>query len=204
MKPITPLIFVLAISVVASAQKHSPNGNQKAIYECSDPMDIDSTLIPLKSDTLYFHFNTEETFSNLDSMGFVWLRDNPKRYFAAYLVNTTNSTFTAKRQDGSLIMIQEALDKEGNWKPIEYWVYSGCGNSYFYPLKLDSGKCVLVPIKKYAGNFKTKIRLKFKYSKAVMYSTPFEGAIDEAQFNKETDEVYGILYHGPANYLDQK
>lgn len=204
MKPISLLIIVFAVSALAFEQNSHSNGNQRAFYQCGKPLDIDSTKISLKSDKLYFHFNTEETFSNLDSMGFTWLKGNPQGYFAGYLVNTTSSTFRAERQDGSLIMIQEALDKDKKWKPIEYWVYSGCGNSYFYPLKLDSGKCVLVPIKKYAGNFKTKIRLKFKYSKAVMYSTPFEGAIDEAQFNKETDEVYGILYHGPANYLDQK
>jgi len=186
------------------AQEDILKGNQRAFYVCSEPMDIDSTKIDLKSDKIYFHFNVKDSPKNLKSMGFAWLKDNPDGYFTGYLVNTMGATFSAERQDGSLIMIQEALDKDGNWKPIEYWVYSGCGNSYFNPLKLDSGKYVMIPIKKYSGKFKTKIRLKFKYGNDILYSNSFESSINVSLFEKETDDVHGILYHGPANYLNKE
>lgn len=204
MQPINLLISFFFISGLALGQDDTFNGNQRALYECSEPLDIDSTKIYLNSDKVYFHFNIEDRPTNLKSMDFVWLEDNPDGYFIGYLVNTSDSTFEAGRQDGSLIMIQEALDKKGKWKPIEYWVYSGCGNSYFNSLSLDSGKCVMIPIKKYSGNFETRIRLKLKYGDEILFSDSFEGSINKSQFKKKTDKVNGILYHGPANYLNKE
>lgn len=130
------------------------------------------------------------------------LKDNPGNYFMAYLVNTSDSAFIAKRQDGSLIMIQEAMDDNGEWKPIEYWVNSGCGNSYHHPLKLDPGKYVMIPIKQYQGKFKTRFRLKLKTARAIFYSEVFEGSMERSQFERKMGNVRGILYNGPANYLD--
>ena len=182
--------------------KNDDKGNQRAYYECSQPMDIDSSLFVPEPGKVYFHFNKALKPSGLAALGFGWTEDNPKDYFTGYLINTSDSTFNADRQDGSLIMIQEALDEDGNWAPIEYWVYSGCGNSYFDPLQLDPGKYVMIPIKHYSGKFKTKIRLKFKKDDNVLYSDSFEGSVDLKQFDKETRQVNGILYSGSASYLD--
>ncbi|MCT4580252.1 MAG: hypothetical protein N4A35_02455 [Flavobacteriales bacterium] len=204
MKNIILLLIVVVSIGVGYGQKERSKGNQRAFYESSDPLTIDSTLIDVKPNALYFQFNTQQKPKDLKTMSFVWLGDAPKGYFTAYLVNTTDSIFNADRQDGSLIMIQEAIDKNGDWQPIEYWVYSGCGNSYFSPLKLPAGKCVMVPIKKYEGSYKTKIRLKFKIGKQVIYSGTFDGAINLEQFKRETESVNGILYHGPASYLDDR
>ncbi len=183
-----------------SAKQNKTNGNQRAYYKCTEPMEIDTNLFNPEQGKTYFHFNTE--LSPTDLKDFTWLKDSPKDYFTAYLVNTSDTTFIANRQDGSLIMIQEALNEEGKWQPIEYWVYSGCGNSYFDPLKLDPGKYAMIPVKKYSGSFNTKIRLKLKKDNTLFYSTPFEGKIEKSQFKKETGKVDGILYHGNANYLD--
>jgi hypothetical protein len=201
---ILSLISLLTLVGYSVKQEDKENGNKRAFYECKEPLDIDSSLFEVKPSKLYFSFNTDKKPKKLKSLGYVWLEDNPKKYFTAYLINTSKSTLSAKKQDGSLIMIQEALNENGKWIPIEYWVYSGCGNSYFNPLKLESGKYVMIPIKKYSGNFKTKIRLKLKTNSKVLYSYPFEGSIDKSQFKKETEDVNGILYQGPANYLDDK
>lgn len=198
------LISLFVLSGFSILQENKKDGNKRAFYECKEPVDIDTSLFDIKQGELYFQFNMKLKPSKLKSLDFVWLEDNPKGYFTAYLINTTDSTFSAKRQDGSLIMIQEALNEKGKWIPIEYWVHSGCGNSYFNPLKLDSGKYIMIPIKKYSGNFKTKIRLKLKAGKTIFYSEPFQGEIDKSQFKKETEQVDGILYHGPANYLNDK
>jgi hypothetical protein len=60
----------------------------------------------------------------------------------------------------------------------------------------------MIPIKKYEGDFKTMIRLKFSTGNTLFYSQPFNGSIDKNQFAKEKGAVRGILYRGPANYLD--
>ena len=196
------VLFSFIFAGVSFAQQDTLEGNRRALYECSDPIDVDSNTMVLKENKIYFQFNTEQRPTDLKAKDFYWLPDNPEGYFTAYLINTTDTTFSANRQDGSLIMIQEALDENGKWNPIEYWVYSGCWNSYFSPLKLNAGKCVLIPIKKYTGTFKTKIRLKFKYGDHIMYSHSFDGSINQTQFRQKDAPVFGILYHGPASYLD--
>jgi hypothetical protein len=193
-------MLVLLFSFLYITEK----GSQRAYYECTEPLKIDTSLFPLKKGQVYFHFNQSLKPKGLKAKGFLWMEDTPKDYFTAYLINTSDATFNAKRQDGSLIMIQEAMDAEGKWQPIEYWVYSGCGNSYFDPLVLTPGNYVMIPIKEYKGSFKTKFRLKMKKDTSLFYSDTFEGSIDKSQFEKETKQVNGILYHGPANYLDDK
>ena len=183
-------------------------GNQRAFYECSNP--IDRKLKRTNSHKLYFKINTKQNAKNLKSKNFHLVKNNPEGYFIARLINNSNSTVKARRQDGSLIMIQEALNENGEWQPIEYWVHSGCGNSYFHPLILKPGQYSIIPIKKYTGNFKTKIRLKLQIITTStntqnrvknIYSKPFNGSIFKNQFKKETKMVNGILYNGPADYL---
>ena len=192
---ISLLVFLIILTGFSLNKDEKTNGNQRAYYQCSEPMDIDTNLVDLDTGKTYFYFDTTTEYYTEG--------EDPQKYFRAYLINNKSEKFTAKRQDESLIMIQEALDENGNWLPIEYWVYSGCGNSYFNPLELDSGKYVMIPIRKYSGYFNTKIRLKMKKDSTLFYSQPFEGSIDKEQFQKETNQVHGILYHGKANYLDE-
>ncbi len=194
--------FILLTTLFCTGYVFAQKGNQMAWYETGENMKIDSNRIQVQPGKLFFQFDTDHIPRNMKSLGFTWYDYNPKDYFVSHLVNNTDSTFKAKRQDGSLIMIQEALDEDSTWKPIEYWVHSGCGNSYFSPLKLEPGECIMVPIKKYSGSFKTQIRLKFKYGKSVIYTNSFEAKISKAQFKREENTVYGILYSGPAIYLE--
>lgn len=197
------LFSILILFIGLSLKKDGAQiGNQRAYYECKEPAKIDSSLFKVELGKTYFVFNTKLLPTNLKAKHFVWTEDNPKDHFTAYLINTSDSTFKADRQDGSLIMIQEAIDLKGQWKPIEYWVRSGCGNSNFNPLELDSGMYIMIPIKQYSGNYDTKMRLKMKVNNKLFYSEPFEGSMDKRQFEKQTNTVNGILYHGPASYLD--
>ncbi|CAG5082631.1 hypothetical protein [Parvicella tangerina] len=204
MKTLLFIIFVassLSLSTSEASTK-KVKGNVPAYYRCGNAHPIDRTLFTPERDKVQFIFD-QDKYPDTTDIGFVnWFQKDDPDYFTAYLVNTTDTTFNAERQDGSLIMIQEAQNKEGDWQPIEYWIYSGCGNSYFNPLVLEPHEYAEVAIVKYHGKFETKMRLKFKYDKNIMYSQPFNGSINLSQFEKETDDVYGILYSGPANYLD--
>lgn len=197
-------LFLLLPILMLFSFSNNNLGNQRAFYECSKPMDVDTITQKARLGEVYFRFIIDKEPKNLKSLNFTWLEDNPTGYFIAELINMSDSTFSVPKQDGSLMMIQEALDERGSWIPIEYWVYSGCGNSYFNPLMLDSGKCVMIPIKKYEGNFKTKMRLKLKTKISIFYSASFDGSIDKSLFKKEKQNVEGILYNGPASYFDEK
>lgn len=48
------------------------------------------------------------------------------------LANSTALPLQLKASDSRLSIIREALDEDGEWKPIEYLPKSWCGNSYHH------------------------------------------------------------------------
>jgi hypothetical protein len=84
-------------------------------------------------------------------------------------------------------MIQEALDTDGKWKPIEYRLLrpGGCVISdsvYFHVLKPKH--YVAFPAMKYNGDYKTKIRIKCEINGSIFYSNPITAYINRSQFDK--------------------
>lgn len=198
------LASTLALFGFVSETKKT-KGQLPAYYSCLNGQPIDRSLFTPKGNEVYFVFNQDLNADTSDFNYINWYGVHDD-FFTAYLVNTTDTTFHARRQDGSLVMIQEAKNEAGEWKPIEFWIPSGCGNSYFDPLELKPNEFAEVAIVRYSGRFKTQLRLKLQYSykSKVMYSTPFEGSIDPSQFVLEKDQVNGILYYGKARYLDEE
>lgn len=197
MKLIILLLGLFFLSGIAYGQQATFSVNQSASYICTRPLTLDSTKTKFQSTKVFFLFDIENSSTNLKSQG-VRVVGYPAGNLMGYLVNSSDSTFIAIRDDRSLIMIQEALDEKGNWSPIEYWVPSSCGVGYHSPLLLKSGEYVMVLIKKYSGSFKTRMRLKFFYGPDVLYSDSFEGSMNKAQFKQITDEV-----NGPVSYLNK-
>lgn len=119
-----------------------------------------------------------------DSILDVW-KNRTRKYVKAYPVfirNMSKDTIKIENQDGVIILIQEAKNKQGNWKPIEKWLYSFCGNSYgnYY---LGKNDVLIIKKAHYQGSFKTDIRLKIKTNNKIIYSKPFKGSINLEQFN---------------------
>jgi hypothetical protein len=77
-----------------------------------------------------------------------------------YLKNKTKDSLELYLQDSHLFLIQEGKNKEGNWKPIEFWRYATCGNSYISK-KIASEDIIKTSTKNYTGEFETEIRLSF-------------------------------------------
>ncbi len=143
----------------------------------------------------YFNPHTVEVKSEKEQavLQFTEGKPNPSPQFTNYdLVNTSDKTVRVRTQNGSLIMIQEALDKKGKWRPIEYWNYDWGMGSVFDYLELAPKEAILVSVPRYTGDFETQIRLKIKTGEAkedtdVYYSAPFTGKIDPNQFKIEPD-----------------
>lgn len=121
-----------------------------------------------------------------------------------FIYNPGNDTVYLDQQDGRVIMIQEAKDVNGEWKPIEYWRYSSCGNSYgsegLYPNTL-----AIVKIIKYDGDFETEIRLKLKNGNSIFYTDSYKGKINRNQFELPSDikENYLVRRFDDKEYLDR-
>lgn len=103
-----------------------------------------------------------------------------------FITNLAIDTVFLAHQDGCIFMIQEAKDENGLWKPIEYWRYNKCLESYGVVALLPSN-LLLVKIIRYTGSFETSLRVKLRNGEHVYYSNTFKGTINKKQFDLPTD-----------------
>lgn len=105
-------------------------------------------------------------------------------YYPVYFVNSTNSKKVFFGKDRYVFGIQEARDKAdyGAWRPIESRGFDFCGNGH-WGLIVHPKESVVVLMKKYDGNYKTEMRVRFEVGENIFVSKPFLGSIDEKQFS---------------------
>lgn len=98
------------------------------------------------------------------------------------IYNVSDSISYLDVKEGWPFMLQEAKNKKGEWKPIEFYDdFAFCGNSFWSKEFLPKHYAVS-KIYKYQGNFKTKLRLKLKTGNKIIYSNEFSGSINLEQF----------------------
>lgn len=121
------------------------------------------------------------------------LRDRLKKMYIhaipvlIYNLSSNNALITDCR------VIQEALDVDGKWKPIEF--FHALDTDVIYPTKdvriLSPNHYIGLAAIKYHGSFKTKIRVKCRINNEyVFYSAPVAGSINREQFNTKFMESY--------------
>ena len=123
-----------------------------------------------------------------------------------YVVNCTNKAIMFSTQDSRLYMKMQAMDKNGEWKDIEYLPSSWCGNSY-YTINLDPEAYWTFIVPAYHGDFKTRMRIvlnyvdpsdkneqRYKRKEIAIYSNEFEGSVNPGQFwRKNSYTTQGIM-----------
>ena len=131
---------------------------------------------------------------------FYAIRDKRKRIhhktYPLLIYNPSKSPVNIQKStDSELLMILEAKDKEGEWKPIEYVYQRGgfvCGTGHTnYVLPPES--FMVATFKRYQGSFRTQLRVKLKSFDQTFYSNSFEDEIHYGQFNQ--DPVVNDLVH---------
>ena len=98
------------------------------------------------------------------------------------MVNNSKDTVRIPMQDGSFICILEAQDEWKDWKSVEYWLFSWCGNSYYakaLPPHTENSFVFDIP---QAGDFVTTLRFKLLGDDKFYYSNLFKGTIDYCRF----------------------
>lgn len=111
------------------------------------------------------------------------------------LVNGGKETAQIAASDSRLSIVQEALDKDGKWKEIEYLPSSWCGNSY-HSVYLPSKNYWEFVAPKYSGPQKTKLRFKLMMGEnRSLYSPTYEGGVHPGQFTTKQG-------HTPTNIMD--
>lgn len=100
------------------------------------------------------------------------------------ICNDSLNTRNLQLQDSRLVLIQEAKDSSGAWRPIEYFIHSTCGMSYTN-IEIPHNYCLDGLIAKYGGDFKTEFRVKLLFNGQILYSNVFEGMINMSQFESK-------------------
>lgn len=98
------------------------------------------------------------------------------------ITNLSKKPLKVTREDHLLMMIQEAKDPDGQWRPIEHWIHSWCGNSYWVQ-DLPARSVLVASVPYYDGDFATQLRIKIKNGDIISYSNAYEGNINLEQFN---------------------
>lgn len=99
---------------------------------------------------------------------------------------------------GEVSYIQEAKDRDGKWKPIEFFEKHRSCIPRQYFLRFEEKKYMSFPIIKYYGSFKTKLRVKMQINRHFYYSNEFEGTINQGQFSKKYLFDYLKKYHSES------
>ena len=108
-------------------------------------------------------------------------------YFPVFIVNNNQRAKDVYGKDDHLFAIQEALDSNGYWRPIEQKGWDFCGNGTF-SIKLKHREFVVMLMPKYEGAFKTKLRIRFQNYKTTYVSKPFDGLVNYGQFKFQNSE----------------
>lgn len=106
--------------------------------------------------------------------------------FSIYVKNNKYKTLKLIPEDNSLYIIQEALNQKKEWKPIEFWGYSTCGNSYENKIIFEPKSILHLTTMKYSGGFKTKIRFRLLLENKIYFSNELPSTINLSKFEKST------------------
>src|SRR5262249_11371558 len=99
--------------------------------------------------------------------------------FAVRVINRTDDVADVSACDSQVYLVQEALDADGRWKPIESLPESWCGNSY-HRVFLGPQEYWNCKARVYDGPVKTKIRFRLDPGgrdgkDASIFSNEFDG-----------------------------
>jgi hypothetical protein len=132
-------------------------------------------------------FNVKADYSQDILLSFSDTEKN-NSYFPVFIVNSTTKTKVLIGKDDRIFAIQEAKDKAGNWRPIQWRGTDFCGVGY-WGLYIRPSEFSTILFPKYNGDFDTEIRIRFRNGKHVMISNSFKGKINTKQFYFEHRDI---------------
>ena len=110
-----------------------------------------------------------------------------QRAFPVYVANTSPHRKLLYGKDGHVFAIQEAKDRDGQWRPIESKGADFCDSGEWI-LKLRPGQMGVFLMNKYSGEYKTLLRVRLQNGESRYVSAPYKGQINERQFAVTSQE----------------
>ena len=132
----------------------------------------------------------------------IHLENNNKWNLQVWILNNSKDTIGITKTDWLYPVILQAKNFNDIWQPVEYRVFSRCGNSYylaqFFPGKSNSF-VFQIPDR---GNYETKLRFKLMSKNRFYYSNEFNGRIDYCEFIEDTTVFSSKLVYATRYKLD--
>jgi hypothetical protein len=109
-------------------------------------------------------------------------------------VNRTEKTLDFSACDSALYIVQEAFDSTGQWRALERFPDTFCGNS-FHRVFLEPNEYWEFFALQRDGRFKTKLRFRLEpggergiaAGGGAVYSNEYDGSIDRAAFVQDIE-----------------
>lgn len=123
-------------------------------------------------------------------------KDQRTKYQRAILANYSEDTISIRSYYiRGLFLIQEALDTNQNWQPIEaYTVGMSCPVGEVDEFNIKPNEYLSIYVARYCGAFKTKLRLKLATNNSIIYSEEFDGSVNLSQFQKLSSDREKWIY----------
>lgn len=118
--------------------------------------------------------------------------------------NMTEDSLFISTQDSKFYMIKEIKNSSKIWKPIEFWRYSTCGNSYFESSAIPPEKTEQTEIQFTKGKVPTELRIKFLFENQIYYSNTLKVTLNLSKFTQKKDLYSDPIYEKVLNVSDEK
>lgn len=126
---------------------------------------------------------------------------NNSKDLLVWIINNTKDTVEIQMQDWSFICIKEAKNKCNEWKPVEFWKTSFCGNSYYYEA-IPPQVIKQFVANRFEGDMRVEMRFKLLGKTEYYYSNNFWGTIDSCSFQKDsTEDIQIFKMEKPLNLV---
>jgi hypothetical protein len=110
-------------------------------------------------------------------------------FYPIYIINKTSEIKYFPGKDSYAFGIQEAVDTNGTWRPIEGRGFDFCGNGY-WNLEIKPQEVLILLAPKYKGSYQTKLRVRIKIGSMIYVSKSYDGYINYDQFFLEKSSYF--------------
>jgi hypothetical protein len=206
-KKVIPFFLLLPLASFSQNMPFSYEGTQShggAIIDTFFKISVPNKDLPVY---IFQKINTAKDSIDLPTSGVLILGHNYYKdtsrfdYFLLWNVKGKNIQLTP--QDGFLITIKEIKSAINDWKAIQYWVFSDCGNSYQTTYNLKKEECMIFRTAKNHGSISAMQRLRLKTkTHDILISDPYPGNYNSTDvFPNAAMEKYFTILSRLFSYL---
>jgi len=154
------------------------------IIDTTQKIDCYEPVFWIKKDSRYYPSNSIRYYESdeIKSMKSATLKELTFIGHPVYILNLTGAEITLRHPKWRIELVQEALNKNNQWIPIEQLFSSPKGQRLPFTVHtLKPGQFIITTVFNYKGDYLTQLRIKVLNGDKTYYSKPFAGSINYSQ-----------------------